>query len=210
MIMAGMRLLALLLLLPFAAHAEHKPDAAKSAAQYPAHVTEDGVTVAADPYDRKAKMDVFRVDYLDYNFVPIRLIVTNDTDKPVSLSDARILLLPREGQAVNAGEPEDVERRVSRRDRTGSTIPVGPLKLHTKGKNSDSKIEADFSEYEYSALAVEPHTTRAGFLFYDVEGLGKNPLSGAKLALRRMRDSNGKEMFAFEVPLDAYLGAQPK
>ncbi len=214
MIMACMHLHAcsamLLLSICLGARAEHKPDPAKPAAQYPAHVSQNGVTVAADPYSSAARVDVFRVNYLDYNFMPIRLIVTNDTDKPVSLSDARILLLPREGQAVNAGEPEDVERRVSHRDRAGTTIPVGPLKLHTKGKNSDSKVEADFSEYEYSALAVEPHTTRAGFLFYDIEGLGKNPLTGAKFVLRKMRDSDGKEMFAFEVPLDAPPGSGPK
>ncbi len=215
MIMAGMRLLfcfpALLLCFTLTVRAEHKPEPAKPAVQYPAHITQDGVTVAADPYDRAPKLDVFRVNYTEYNFIPIRLVVTNDTDKPISLNDARILLLPREGDRINAGEPGDVERRVSRRDRTGTTIPVGPLKLHTKGKNADSKVEADFSEYEYSALAVEPHTTRAGFLFYDVEGLGKTPLAGAKLTLRKMRDSNGREMFAFEVPLDnPPLKAVPK
>ena len=200
----------LLILLPFGARAEKKLEAAKPAGQYPAHLTQDGITVAADPYDRAAKVDVFRVDYLNYDFIPIRIVVTNDTAQPISLSDARILLLPREGQRVNAGEPEEVERRVGHKNRQGTTIPIGPLKLHTKGKDADSKVEADFGEFEYSALAVEPHTTRAGFLFYDVEGLGPRPLVGAKLVIRKMRASDGKELFAFEVPLDAYLQAVPK
>jgi hypothetical protein len=87
----------------------------------------------------------------------------------------------------------------------GTTIPIGPLKIHRQGKSSDKKIEADFSEHEYSALAVEPHTTRAGFLWYDVQGFGQNPLAGATLEFREVRDSSGKEMFAFDVPMDAYL-----
>ncbi len=201
---------AALLALPFTLFAEGKIDPALAAAQYPAHVTQAGVTIAADPYDRLPKEAVFQVDYLKYDFIPIRIIVTNDTAEPISLNDVRILLLPRTGDKINAGEPGDVERRVQMGQRTGSTIPIGPLKIHRKGKAADSKVEADFSEHEYSALAVEPHTTRAGFLFYDVQGMGQHPLAGAKLAFRQVRDSAGKEMFAFELPMDDYLKAAPK
>ena len=206
------RLLWMLSLVIFscAAFAEKKVDPALPAAQYPAHVTQNGVTIAADPYDREPKADVFRVHYLQYDFLPIRIVVTNDTAQPISLNDVRILLLPSDGGKVNAGEPEDVERRVLGASRMGTTIPIGPINIHRKGKAADSKVEADFSEHEYSALAVEPHTTRAGFLFYDVQGLGQHPLTGAKLVFRQVKDANGKEFFAFEVPLDAYLAATPK
>ncbi|RRA48629.1 hypothetical protein [Acidipila sp. EB88] len=190
--------------------AEKKIDPATSAGQYAAHATQEGITIAADPYDRLPKEDVFRVDYLKYNFIPIRIVVTNDTALPISLNDVRILLLPAESGKINAAEPEDVERRVEGAARRGTTIPIGPLKIHKQGKAADSKVEADFSEHEYSALAVEPHTTRAGFLFYDVQGLGQHPLNGAKLVFRQVRDSSGKEMYAFEVPLDAYLAKAPQ
>ncbi len=200
----------LLVTISFPAFAEKKVDPALPAVQYPAHITENGVTIAADPYDREPKADVFRVYYLQYDFVPIRIIVTNDTAQPISLNDVRILLLPSDGGKINAGEPGDVERRVEGAARRGTTIPIGPLNIHRQGKAADSKVEADFSEHEYSALAVEPHTTRAGFLFYDVQGLGQHPLAGAKLVFRQVRDASGKEFFAFEVPMDAYLAAAPK
>ena len=190
------------------ARAEHTIPPATDASQYPAHVTHDGITIAADPYDRRPKEDVFRVDYLKFNFLPIRIIVSNNTDRPISLNDVRILLIPKVGVQINAGAPEDVERRVSSNARYGTTIPIGPLKIHKNGKEADSKVETDFSEHEYSALAVEPHTTRAGFLFYDAQGLGGNPLVGATLLFREIRDADGKELFAFEVPMDAYLSAK--
>lgn len=206
------RSLALLVLLavPILLWAEKKVDPAIAAVGYPAHLTQDGVTIAADPFDRKSKIDVFRVDYLQYNFIPIRIIITNDTAQPISLNDVRILLLPSDGGKVNAGEPEEVERRVTGAARRGTTIPIGPLQIHRQGKAADSKVEADFNENEYSALAVEPHTTRAGFLFYDVEGLGQHPLAGARLVFRQIKNSAGKELFAFEIPLDAYLKSAPK
>ncbi len=202
--------LAVLVCLPFAARAEKKIDPALPAAQSPAHAAPAGITIAADPYDRLPKEDVFRVDYLKYSFIPIRIVITNNTAEPISLDQARILLTPRDDGRVNAGEPGDVERRVYARERVGTTIPIGPLKIHKQGKAADSKVEADFSEHEYSALAVEPHTTRAGFLFYDVQGLGQHPLAGAKLVFRQVRTSDGKELFAFEIPLDDYLKTQPK
>ncbi len=207
--------LALLLCLPFTLFAatllaEAKIEPARPASEYPAHITQAGITIAADPYDRAPRLQGFRVDYLQYDFLPIRIVVTNNTAHPISLNDARILLMPVDGDKRNAGEADEVERRVYGAARRGTNIPIGPITIHKQGKASDKKIEADFSEHEYSALAVEPHTTRAGFLFYDVEGLGQHPLAGARLVFRQVRDSDGKELFAFEIPLDEYLKAQPK
>jgi hypothetical protein len=80
--------------------------------------------------------------------------------------------------------------------------PIPAIKL--KPKASDKDVEQDFDTFEYQALVVEPHTTRAGFLFYDVSQLD-NPLSGAKMHLHELRDADGKELFYFEIPFDKYL-----
>lgn len=187
-----------------------EPPPVKDATAYPAvdvHAKES-VAIAAEPLDTAEKCKIFEVDYLKYRFLPVRIIVTNLGDRPISLRDARIYFISSAGDRVPAAEPEDVERRVKPKDSRGTNIPVGPIKLHTKGSASDDKIEKDFDRFEYAALAVEPHTTRAGFLFYDIEGLGDTPLRGAKLTLRELRDADGKELFYFEIPFDKYLQAQ--
>src|SRR5580698_1590391 len=183
---------------------------AKDATAYPAvdFHTKEQVAIAAEPFDTTEKCKIFQVDYLKYRFLPIRIIVTNTGDHPVSLRDARIFFISAEGDKVPAAEPDDVERRVRPKDSRGHDIPVGPIKLHTKGSASDDKIQADFDRFEYAALAVEPHTTRAGFLFYDMQGLGDTPLHGGKLVLRELRDSEGNELFFFEIPFDKYLEAK--
>jgi hypothetical protein len=186
------------------------PPPAKDATAYPAvdfHAKEQ-VAIAAEPFDTAEKCKIFQVDYLKYRFIPIRIIVTNSGDHSVSLRDARIFFVSAAGDKVLAAEPEDVERRVKPKDSRGHDIPVGPIKVHTKGSASDNKIEADFDHFEYAALAVEPHTTRAGFLFYDMQGLGDTPLRGGKLVLRELRNSDGDELFFFEMPFDKYLEAQ--
>jgi hypothetical protein len=188
--------------------ADHTPPPVQPATAFPAveiHPDEH-VAIAVEPYDTKEKESIFRVDYIDHDVMPVRLIVTNLGDKPISLRDARILFETASGDRIQAAEPEDVERLMTRKERQGGKIPLpAPLPpIHTKPKGSNLEIEQDFNTFEYAALAVEPHTTRAGFLFYDVSGLS-HPLAGASLYVRSIRDSEGNELFYFEVPFDKYL-----
>ncbi len=164
------------------------------------------VSIAAEPYDTKQKESIFRVDYLGHGVMPVRLIVTNDGDRPISLRDARILFQTRSGERIQAAEPEDIERLMTRKEREGGRIPMpGPIPtIKLKPKASNKEIEEDFNQFEYGALVVEAHTTRAGFLFYDVSQLA-DPLRGSKLHLHKVMNADGQELFYFEIPFDKYM-----
>jgi hypothetical protein len=205
-----------LLSLPFAVAllavplmAEHAAPPAQLADQYPAFErhTQDHLTIAVDPYDTPQKASIFRVDYGSANIIPVRVIITNEGDTPISLDNARIDFITAAGDKVPAAEPRDAERAIDRPADPRNKIPIGPIKVGGKGKNQDKKIEQDFSEFQYNALAVEPHTTRAGFLFYDLQDL-ESPLTGAHLELRRIQSSDGRELFAFEIPFNKYLASK--
>jgi hypothetical protein len=188
------------------------PPPAKEATAYPAvdeHAKEH-VAVAVEPFDTREKCKIFDVDFLKYNFLPIRIIVTNEGDRPISLNDARIYFIDANGNRIQAAEPEDVERRLRPPSGRPSGIPIGPLHVPVKKSDSDSKIEADFDQFEYAALVVEPHTTRAGFLWYDMSGLGDTPLHGARLTARELKNADGQELWTFEIPFDKYLDAEKK
>jgi hypothetical protein len=205
-----------LLSLPFAAAllalpllAQHPASPPGTADQYPAferHAA-DHLAIAVDPYDTSQKASIFRADYASANIIPIRIIITNEGDTPISLNDARIDFITAAGDKIPAAEPRDAERALDRPADPRRKIPIGPIKVGGKGKNLDKKIEQDFSEFEYGAIAVEPHTTRAGFLFYNLQDL-ENPLSGAHLELRRIQSSDGRELFAFEIPFNKYLASK--
>jgi hypothetical protein len=187
---------------------DHTPPPVQPATSFTAvEVHEDEkVAIAAEPYDTREKEAIFRVDYLSHGVMPIRLIVTNNGNRPISLRDARILFITAAGDKIQVAEPEDVERLMTRKEREGGKIPMpSPLpKIKLKPKASNGEIEKDFDTFEYSALTVEPHATRAGFLFYDVSGLG-HPLEGARLHLHMLLDADGNELFYFEIPFDKYL-----
>ena len=187
--------------------ADHTPPAITPATGFPAVEVHDKekVAIAIEPYDTREKGSIFRIDYLKYGIMPVRLIVTNNGDRPISLRDARILFETAAGDRIQAAEPDDVGRMMNPRE-SPKTIPLpGPLpSIRLKPKDHYKDIEADFDAFEYQALAVEPKTTRAGFLFYNVQGL-RNPLKGAHMYLRVLRDADGQELFSFEIPFDKYL-----
>ncbi|HEY3990393.1 MAG TPA: hypothetical protein VGM02_13910 [Acidobacteriaceae bacterium] len=198
-----------LLVLPFLTapvFAQHPAPPAETADQYPAFERHAGdhLAIAVDPYDTPKKASIFRVNYNSANIIPIRIIITNEGDTPISLDNARIDFITAAGDKIPAAEPRDAERALDRPPNPNNKIPIGPIKIGGKGKNQDKKIEQDFSEFQYNAIAVEPHTTRAGFLFYDLQDL-ENPLAGAHLELRRIQSSDSRELFAFEIPFNKYL-----
>jgi hypothetical protein len=208
----GLTLLVLSTVVPAIA-SDHTPPPVQPASSFAAvevHEKEK-VAIAIEPYDTREKESIFRVDYLGHGVMPVRLIVTNNGEKPISLRDARILFITAGGDKIQAAEPEDVERLMTQTERQGkkvhipSPIPgvnVPPIKMKPKASIQD--IESDFDTFEYAALVVEPHSTRAGFLFYNVSQLDK-PLRGAKINLHKLRDADGNELFYFEIPFDKYL-----
>ena len=191
--------------------ADHTPPPVEPATNFSAvEVHQDEkLAIAAEPYDTKEKEAIFRVDYISHGVMPVRLIVTNNGDQSISLREARILFITADGERIQAAEPEDVQRLMSRKDREGGKIPLpgGVPGIKLKAKGSIKEIDEDFDTFEYSAITVAPHTTHAGFLFYDVSGMS-HPLQGARLHLHKVLDANGKELFYFEIPFDKYLGSK--
>src|ERR1022692_1568800 len=86
-------------LLPLASATDHTAPAVQPATDYAAvevHADEK-LAIAAEPYDTKEKMTLFRVDYISHGVLPVRLVVTNNGDRPISLRDARILFITPTG-----------------------------------------------------------------------------------------------------------------
>src|SRR6202034_4682567 len=101
----------------------------------------------------------FRIKYLQYGFMPIRIIVTNNGDKPISLIDSRINFITAAGDKIPAATPEEVQRRIGgiKRPDSGYKLP-GPLpRIGNKSSTKNKDVDVDFKEFEYSAVAVEPH-----------------------------------------------------
>jgi len=136
-------------------------------------------------------------------------VVTNDGDQPVQLADMKAQLVTVNRAKISPAAQDDIERRLARPSASGANrypIPIPTSKV----KGGVSKQARDELEKAiFVARAVEPHSTQAGFLFFDVGGIS-TPLAGAHFYLTGVRDGKGNELMYFEVPLEKYLSAPAK
>jgi|SRR6266496_3001451 len=181
---------------------------AQPAAGYPAHDyhSNERVTVAVDPYNMPPKTSIFVVPYRDLELLPVFIIVTNDSDAPVVLTDIKAQLVTGDGTKLNPASEDDVYRKVSHPRAAGARVPLPFPTKRVKG-GVDTKEWSEIQSAQFKAKAVEPRSSQAGFLFFDVSDV-PNPLPGAHFYLTGVRDSSGNDLMYFEVPLDKYLEAK--
>jgi hypothetical protein len=181
------------------------------AANYPAHDAHpaEHVTVAVDPYDMDDKAKIFSVRYTDIGFMPVFFVITNDGDQPVQLSDMKAQLVTVGRAKLSPAIEDDIERRLARPTAKTRPSPL-PIPSRNKVKGAVSmQTREEIQNSMFSARAVEPHSSQAGFLFFDVAGISA-PLAGAHFYLTGVRDSKDNELMYFEVPLEKYLSAPVK
>jgi hypothetical protein len=177
---------------------------------YPAHDehTDEAATMAGDPYDSAEKARIFSVNYGEIGMLPILLIVTNDGDQPVSLAGMKAELVTGDRTKLSAAVPDDIFRRLAHpHPSAGATYPLPfPTKKVKGGMSNQTRVEVENAQF--AAKAVEPHSTQAGFLFFDVQGIS-SPLAGAHLYLTGVHNAQGNELMYFDVPLEKSFSAKP-
>jgi len=183
---------------------------AQSAKSYPARDehSDEAVTLALDPYDMADKANIFSVRYNQLGMLPILLVVTNDGDQPVLLAGMKAELVTVDRAKLSPVTPDDIERRLSHPSASANRYPLPfPTKRAKGGVSQEAREEIENAQF--GAKAVEPHSTQAGFLFFDVQGVA-TPLAGAHFYLTGVKNAQGHELMYFEVPLEKYLNAPVK
>jgi len=165
-----------------------------------AHSSEK-VTAAIDLYNTSPKDSIFITPYNQEGILPVFLVITNDGDQPVTLNNMRVQLVTAGRTKLDSLTADDVFRRVAHI--SGSTAPqprVGPIPLSGNKNKKAQKQYEEIMAANFAAEAVEPHTTKSGFLFFDVSGV-KQPVEGAHIYLTGVRDAGGSELMYFEIPV---------
>jgi hypothetical protein len=176
----------------------------ENASTYPskdAHSNEH-VTAAVELYNAPPKSDVFNTPFVQDGILPVFLVISNDGDKPVALPQMHAQLVTSTRAKLEALTTDDVFRRVAHIS-GNSTNParVGPIPM--PGGNKNKKAQKAYQEImaaNFAAQAVEPHTTKAGFIFFDVMDVKQWAL-GSHVYLTGIRDANGNELMYFDIPV---------
>jgi hypothetical protein len=186
------------------------PPQAAAPQTYPAHESHDDekVAIAIDPFDMPDKAKIFRVKYRDKGFLPIRVIIANDSDGYLSLNDLKIEYITVKRAKLEPARNEDILRRLvntqQRPDKPGMKLPI-PIPGKKKTPiNKDDAAEVESAQFVMAPL--DPHSRRDGFLFFDIQGI-ETPEAGAHIYFSGLK-AGGKELFYFDIPLEKYLTAR--
>jgi len=183
--------------------------APQAARTYPAHDEhpDEKLTVGIDPYDMADKAAIFSMHYSDVGFVPIFVVITNDSDQAVSLTEVTAQLVTVDRTKIPPATDGDIYRRITKSPATGPSPNRLPWPKKKGGVPKDAQDEIQNSQFV--ARAVEPHSTQCGFMFFDISDIS-TPLAGAHFYLNRVLDAKGNELMYFDVPLEKYLSAPSK
>ena len=192
---------------------EYVAPKAYSAKTYPARDehSDEKVTIAADPYDMPDKAStVFNLDYRDKGMLPVYLIITNDGDQPVALTSMKVQLVTADRSKIQPADADDLYRKFSRVKRRGDEPRINPLPLPRRGSEAGVPKEgvSELQQAPFMAKAVEPHSTVAGFVFFDVGGISQ-PLAGAHLYVMKVQNASGQDLMFFDIPMEKYLSYRP-
>ena len=189
---------------------EKKAPPVRPASEYAAYEThpDERVTVAADPCEEPKLCNFFRLPYIQHGLLPVRVVITNDSDHALSLDDVRMQFISANNDKIPAATEDDINRRLfTIKGAEGTKIPIIPITIHHP---VDKKITQDDDDFGFKSTTVEPHSTLAGYLFYDIKGLDDPALKGAELYVKMIHTKDGsQQLFAFSIPFDKWLAANP-
>jgi hypothetical protein len=186
------------------AYKDFVPPHAENANTYPskdAHPTEH-VTAAIDLYDAPPKSQIFSTPYMQDGILPVLLIITNDGDDPIAVKTMNAELVTSSRAKLQSLEVDDVFRRVAHIGGSSTPEKVGPITLGGPKNKKAQKQYDEINSAHFGAEAVEPHSTRSGFLFFDVADI-KQPVAGAHVYLTGVTDAAGNELLYFDIPVIA-------
>ena len=132
-------------------------------------------------------------------------------EEPVSLAQLDIKLITKKRVKLLPMDSDDIYRRIGHQKRDpsapGVQLPIPLPKSKPRSVSKDARLEVE--AMQFMARAVEPKTTRAGFITFDISDL-ENPLAGARLEISGLRREDGQELFYFSIPMEKYLSYKPQ
>lgn len=184
----------------------------KPANQYVAFDTHpnEHVTIAIDPCNDPSQCSFFRLPYIQHGFIPVRVIITNDGDTALTLTDVRIQFISAANDKIPAANLDEINRRLFNLKKSmGTHLPL-PVPVIIHHPPVDKKITEDDNDFGFQGTTVNAHSTLGGYLFYDVRGLDDPPLRHAQIYVKMIYTLDHKhELFPFTIPFDKWLAAQP-
>ena len=189
------------------------PPPANHASTYALHEAhnDEKVTIAVESYNAQQTSGVFKENYWEHGLFPVRLLISNDSDQTLMLQDLKVEYITARRDKLQPASNEDIYRKFVRPNRADQSHPGMHLPFPVgKKKEAISKdTQEEYESAQFAPVPVTPHSTHAGYLFFDMQG--EPPEPGAHLYVSGIK-AGTKDLFYFDIPMDkpATQTAPPK
>jgi len=161
-----------------------------------AKITNDGVTVAAVPYNtaEQAKAAFGKVNPYEHGILPVLMVIQNDSKNAVRLDRMKIEYIDRDRERIDNTPAAEVAYVKGPQRPSFNPSPIPGVKIGKKNPLAAEEIELR----AWAAKMLPPGETAHGFVYFRT---GHRP--GAKLYVTGLEDAaSSKELFYFDIPLD--------
>jgi hypothetical protein len=169
---------------------------AQAAGSYPHHMTSQGVTIAAVPYEteEQTKEAFGKVNPNASGVLPILVVMENTSENTIRLDGMRLEYTAQGGVKIENTAAQDVRFLRGAREPKMTPGPTGGVHV---SRNKNPLSEWEIEGRAFSAKMIPPHDKASGFFYFQTGSRG-----GAVLVVSGLRDAkSGQELFFFEIPL---------
>jgi hypothetical protein len=184
----------------FAADKEHTRFEPLPIDQYPNHQSENGVTVAALPYETKdqAAPAFGKVNPYEYGVLPILVVIRNQGKTAIRADRIRVQYIWPDRSKIDATPARDV-KYLGEKGLNGNVPIPRPLGLPPSKKVKQPLGEWQIEGRAFAAEMIPPGETASGFFYFQT-----GHRTGSTLFVSGLKDAaSNQELIYFELPLAA-------
>jgi len=166
------------------------------AGSYPHHMSSQGVTIAAVPYEteEQTKTAFGNVNPNASGVLPVLIVLENNSPNTIRLEGMKLEYTAQGGIRIENTPASEVRFLRGAREPKMSPGPVGGVHV---SRNKNPLNEWEIEGRAFSAKMIPPNDRASGFFYFQTGSRG-----GATVVVSGLRDAkSGQELFFFEIPL---------
>jgi hypothetical protein len=166
------------------------------ATSYPHHMTSQGVTIAAVPYEteEQTKTAFGKVNPNTQGVLPVLLVVENSGPSAIRVDHIKLEYVAQGDERVENTPAQDLKYLRGANQPKYSPGPTGGVHV---ARNKNPLAEWEIEGRAFTATMVAPNDKAGGFFYFQTA-----PRGNAKVIVSGLADAKTqKELFFFEIPL---------
>jgi hypothetical protein len=179
---------------------KNAPSPSAHAKTFPAHLTQEDITLAVVPYlDSDEVKKTFDKALVEHQIVPVKVIISNDRREAVRIEGSSIRLIDQQDNQYRPLTAKEILQRIGKPKRKSIRVPVpNPLPRSSGPNKKLGELELLLESRELGRRVVPPNATDYGFVFFTTDG-GSVSWAKSRIYIPEVANLKGERSMFFEI-----------